>query len=359
MEPSHRPSALSVINPQRVRLAIAVLKQARHGGWGAMRLITRRQLTLGAAAATMTMGRKAIAQTPDVTDVAVGFFFPGAPLHRPQLIEALELIGRKPAFFSWFVAWDPQPDPASTLPDLEAMELITNLGIVPMITWEPWDPLMGADQPFFAPERIANGHFDDYVRAWATAIADWGKPIYLRVFHELNASWYPWGTQNDPRHLVDAWRYLHMRFREAGARNVRWVWCPDASLGDVDLRALYPGDAYVDWLGLDGYNWGDVRPESGWRSFGEIIGPVYGGITALADKPLMIAETASVEQGGDKAEWIATAYASLPTAFPRIKAINWFNDVTQGADWRVDTSRPALDAFRAAIATPSMQGVLP
>ena len=321
-----------------------------------MQRMTRRQLTL-AAAALGTLSGVAPVRAADPT-VAVGFFFPGAPIHRPQLLEALALIDRSPAFFSWFIAWANQLDVTATLPDFAALDLLADLGITPMVTWEPWDPLAGIDQPFFAPQRIAGGHFDDYVRYWAENVAAWGKPIYLRVFHELNGTWYPWGIHNDPKDIVDAWRYLHMRFRDAGARNVRWVWCLDATLGDADLRALYPGDAYVDWLGLDVYNWGEVRPDVGWRSFGEIVGPVYGEVVSIADKPLMIAETASVEEGGDKAEWITTAYATLTEAFPKVAAINWFNDVTNGADWRVDTSAPSLEAFRAAIAAPDMQGPL-
>jgi beta-mannanase len=164
---------------------------------------------------------------------------------------------------------------------------------------------------------------------------------------------------NAAEDLVAAWRHVRGRFDRAGAGNVRWVWCPDAGLRETPLEDLYPGDDAVDWVALDGYNWGDVRPESGWRSFEEIFGDAYDALGRLTDRPLMVAETASTELGGDKAAWIAEAFAALPKRFPRVRALSWFGEATAGADWPLTSSPEAVAAFGAAVAGPRMWGRLP
>jgi endoglucanase len=147
-------------------------------------------------------------------------------------------------------------------------------------------------------------------------------------------------------------------FRDAGAWNVRWVWCIDAGLGKVALNRIYPGDDYVDWVGIDGYNWGLQHPESGWRSFDDIFSVAYRALCRLSQRPVMIAETASVELGGDKAAWIANTFAALPERYSRVRAIAWFNELRPDGDFPVDSSPEALAAFREAIAAPNMQAPL-
>ena len=103
-------------------------------------------------------------------------------------------------------------------------------------------------------------------RLWAQGLAEFGRPVYLRLFHEMNIAYAPWayGTNgNTAEDLIVAWRYVHDRFRRAGATNVRWVWCPNTEDDRIGYRALYPGDAYVDWFGVDGYNGGTELPYKG------------------------------------------------------------------------------------------------
>jgi len=294
-------------------------------------------------------------------EVALGVFLPGAQAD-PALLDAFgDRIGRMPAFVHWYEAWGSADAVTGKTIDLSLLDAVADRGATPMISWEPWDPKAGEDQPAYRPAVIARGAFDAYVDAWAERLASWERPVYLRVFHELNAEWYPWGAAggaNAPEDLVAAWRHLHDRFEAAGADNVRWVWCPDAGLGKVPLAALFPGDDVVDWVALDGYNWGDNHPESGWRSLDEIFGTAYRALTRLSERPVMIAETASSERGGDKAEWIARAVAALPERYRRVRAFAWFDERLPDGDFPVDTSDASLDAFRAAAALPWMQGTL-
>ena len=117
-------------------------------------------------------------------------------------------------------------------------------------------------------------------------------------------TWGPGVNGNTPEEFVAAWRHVVSVFRAVGATNVLWVWSPNVDCGgQCPFDAFYPGDAWVDWVALDGYNYGPVD-DVPWMSMAQIFGPSYDDLTALTTKPLMIAETASTEEGGDKAAWI-------------------------------------------------------
>ncbi len=132
----------------------------------------------------------------------------------------------------------------------------------------------------------------------------------------------------------------------SGVPNIEYV-------GSTPLEALYPGDAYVDWLGLDGYNWGTSAPGKSWQSFAQVFGATYADLTALSAKPLLIAKTASAEAGGDKADWIADAYSARTLRqFPRIRGIIWFNEDKE-TDWRIESSASAQAAFAQAVSSPT------
>ena len=344
-----------------------------------MRSISRRAALLAGGAALLPFARPPATTAPptpppavrrggtpiplvDPEQIALGLFVPGAPADPRPLDRLAEQIGRMPTFVCWYEAWGSATAVTGETLDLEKLQTVVNRGATPFITWEPWDPEAGVDQPAYRPAIIAGGAFDAYIDAWARRLAAWNGPIYLRVFHELNAPWYPWGVEangNHPEDLVAAWRHIRDRFDRAGVHNVRWVWCPDAGLGETPLEEMYPGDDAVDWIGLDGYNWGDVHPETGWRSFEEIFGAAYEAVRGLSDRPLMIAETASAERGGDKAAWIADAFAALPTRFPAVRAISWFGEATAGADWPVTSSPESVAAFADVATDPEMWGRLP
>jgi len=138
----------------------------------------------------------------------------------------------------------------------------------------------------------------------------------------------------------------------AGATNVVWVWSPNhVSVPNTTWNAAanyYPGDGYVDWVGIDGYN----RDRTHWHSFATIFSPLYAQFASR--KPIMIGETASVEgtSATQKARWIAEARRAMKTKFPAIGAFVWFDTTKQGFDWRFDSSAPSRAAFRALGADP-------
>jgi beta-mannanase len=232
-------------------------------------------------------------------------------------------------------------------------------GAIPMINWSSWDYSNGVNQPDFRLAGIADGRHDDYIRQWALGAKAWGHPLFLRFDHEMNGWWqFPWSEQvngNRPGDFVRAWRHVHDIFVEVGATNVTWVWCPNiAGPGTTPLASLYPGDQYVDWVGMDGYNWGTDRGNT-WQSFAQVFGDTYDQLRRLAPaKPIMLGEWASSENGGSKAAWIADALGvQLPLRYPMIKAIVWFNwnDDDPQLSWTVESSSASAAAFAQGIAS--------
>lgn len=230
------------------------------------------------------------------------------------------------------------------------MNNISNHGSIPMVTWEFWNYTGGVNQPTYSLRTIINGNHDAYIRKWAQDSKAWGKPYYLRPNHEMNGDWYPWSERtngNKPGEYVQAWKHMKDIFTSEGVTNVMWVWCPNVNYsGSTPLINLYPGESYVDWTCMDGYNWG--YDNGGWQSFTQIFGSTYQQLTALSSKPIMIGETASAEQGGNKGLWIANAYGSAIDSMPRIKAINWFN-ANKERDWRINSTQSSLNAFTQAV----------
>ena len=239
-----------------------------------------------------------------------------------------------------------------------AMTTIRNNGSIPFYNWASTSCSCPND-PNYQLSDIIGGHYDSYIRTFATAAKAWGHPFFLRFDWEMNLKGtYPWiqtVNGNSSGQYVTMWRHVHDIFTSVGATNVTWVWCPNVEyIGSYKpLTSLYPGDSYVDWTCIDGYNWGTnpTTPGHVWQSFSSVIGPTYSNLTGTVapSKPLLIGETASSEYGGSKSAWITDMLGTqLPKYFPKIKAFLWFNWKDK-ADWPIETSSSAQSAFAAGI----------
>jgi Glycosyl hydrolase family 26 len=228
-------------------------------------------------------------------------------------------------------------------------------------------PLMDMNTEGATLEGISQGKYDSNFKEWSSAVAKYGKPFFFRWDWEMNGQWFPWGKEaaSRPDHFVKSWQRFHSIAEEAGATNITWVWCPNVLFeGSTSLASLYPGDAYVDWTCMDGYNRGTkLGTGSGdsWKSFSSVFKTTYTELLKLApSKPIMVGETASTESGGSKATWIEDAFGTqLPSKFPNIKAVAWFNwnisDEKLGGDrwdWQIESSASAESAFANIITSP-------
>ena len=234
--------------------------------------------------------------------------------------------------------------PASTLSQIGAH------GSVPFVTWNPTDFSGATDPATFALANITAGNFDTYLQAQAATLAAYGKPVFVRTMHEMNGTWYPWA--GDPANFVPAWRHIHDVVRGV-APLTQFVWCPNVwvagGVAVVDPQPYYPGDAYVDWVGIDGYN--SERLYGSWQTFSEVFGFSYGQLVSAHAKPLMICEW-GCDEDPRKAAWYTSALTTeIPEFFPKLSAEIYFNESKGvGADWPIESDNAAKAAYAAGLA---------
>lgn len=277
--------------------------------------------------------------------VAIGAYIP-TQWKNPAAIDAYaRQVGQMPAIVLSYKRWDVKPFYKPELAQIDRR------GALPMVSWEPWTSSGKPDKLW----SIARGRYDGYISRSARQAREWGKPIMVRFAQEMNGSWAPWEQGHPgstPRSYILAWRHVVSVFRRVGADNVIWVWCPNANTGHLPFMQYYPGGRWVDWVGLDGFNWGGAV---GWRPFSEIFGGSYEELARSTSKPIVIGETGSGQTGGDKAAWVrSTFFRELPN-FPRVRAVVWYNAVDR-SDFRIDSSPSALQAFRQGVALPRYAG---
>lgn len=230
----------------------------------------------------------------------------------------------------------------------DVANIITNRGAIPFLTMgqSGSDDLAG----------IAAGKYDTQIKAWAANVKTYGKPLFLRLWWEMNGNWYSWGSNSSASTYIAAWQRVHNDVVSQGATNVTWVWCPNIG-STAEANARYPGDSYVDWTCLDGYNKGTAT-----NSFSNLFSASYQNLLTLAPtKPIIIGEISSQEYGsGVKANWITDALGTqLPTNFPKIKGVIWFNwrinEPIGSPTWwpfPIESSDTSKAAFAKAIANP-------
>lgn len=216
-----------------------------------------------------------------------------------------------------------------------------------MLTVEPVVTRKGREEEI-SSGAIAAGRYDEEIEADARAARHFGAPLLIRYGQEMNASWFP-GRSADGAEFAAAWRRYVTIFRREGADNVAFVWTPIVEgAATKPFAAFFPGEEFVDYVGLDGYNWGGES----WRSFGEVFGSGYAQVTGLSSKPVVIGETASAA-GPEKGAWIRDAFLrEIPRRFPAIAAVAWFSkDLSQEGqrDWRIETSPDAVAAWQEAL----------
>ncbi len=235
-------------------------------------------------------------------------------------------LGRTLPIHLTYYAWNDDWTGTVTKADLAA-------GRIPLVNWEPHDVEFA---------KIIDGSLDATIVARANGSKALRKKFFLDFAAEMNGddSW----SGNNARLYVSAYRHIHDLFMAAGATNVVWAWCPnvtDVNGGNRRTMDYYPGDSYVDWTGIDGYNWGIKN--GGWQSFYQVFRNIYPFL-AKKRKPILIGETSSAEAGGNKAKWIDEIIPTLLNSFPLIKGLVWF-DVNKEADWRISSSPASEAAF--------------
>jgi hypothetical protein len=264
------------------------------------------------------------------------------------------LVNESPSMISFYMDWTRSVNPVS-------LKAISDKGAVPVITWEPWVSTGGVDQPTYKLSTITAGAHDTYIKSWANTLKTYNKPVMLRFAHEMNGNWYPWSEQvngNAPGEYVAAWKHVVDVFRAEGATNVEWIWAPNVQQPGISTAALYPGSAYVDHTGVDGFNWGADRPwtgPDGWQQPWDVLDSSLVEIAGIApDKGMIVTEIGTVESenGHSKAEWINNMVYYLnhwSESHPgQVTGFIWF-DLNKENDWRIGSSTESAEAMKSAL----------
>jgi mannan endo-1,4-beta-mannosidase len=205
-------------------------------------------------------------------------------------------------------------------------------GALPIVRWEPYEATL-AD--------IAAGRHDAYVTAFAEGVRAVNVPIVLTFAHEMNGHWYPWGAQaNRAADFTHAWRRLHQLFAQAGATNVIWAWTPNVISGapDVDLRPYYPGDGYVDWIGLDGY-----YTRTGARTYRQLFEPTMAEVRRFTKRPFLIVETGA-EPGPGRDRALRDLFVSVARDERMLGFVYFHQEGTKR--WEIDDDPSATATYR-------------
>jgi hypothetical protein len=206
--------------------------------------------------------------------------------------------------------------------------------------------------------QVLSGVYDEYLRGYAEIVAASGQTVLFRLGNEMNGDWCPYSgynTSRDPQVFIEFYRYIYGIFREKGADNVIWVWNPNGkSFPDFDWNnelMYYPGDEYVDVVGLTAYNTGDYYPGEKWTSFAELYDGLYYSYLQKYDKPLMITEFSSSSTGGDKLRWVEDMFDRIEN-YDRIKLAIWWSGADRDENgqiarsYYIDDPPELLDIFR-------------
>jgi hypothetical protein len=196
---------------------------------------------------------------------------------------------------------------------------------------------------------VASGAIDGAIRQWASIFAQWTqggtKRAFIAPLQEMNANWVSYGL--DPENYKLAFTRIQGIFAQEGVPegSVMWVFAPNGwSEPGHEFERYYPGDGVVDVVGFSAFNFGAcVASGEGWDTYEKAIEPYMERMEAMAPgKPIFLAQTGTVGQGGDRGAWLVDTFQQL-SQVDNFRGLIYFNvsKVEAGApscnpvDWRV------------------------
>ncbi|RJO70908.1 glycosyl hydrolase [Nocardia panacis] len=258
---------------------------------------------------------------------------PAASLYGPWTQKVADITGVRPAVWSGDLLYD-APFTDGTWRQALTDQAIAQwrAGSLVALTWHMCPPTTGSScqwQPTNASDQTAvNGsltddqwqrlltsgdplnsallsRFDEAL-PYLTQLRAAGVPVLLRPFHEMNDGWAWWGTTiGTSTRRQQSWRaalfrLMHDYYAGKGLDNLIWVWALKDVAGaqNRDATAEYPGDAYVDVLGLD--LWWNRQAPADWYSDLHNVAP---------NKPMALTEVAQLPTAGTLAAQPLWAYA--------------------------------------------------
>jgi beta-mannanase len=275
-----------------------------------------------------------------------GVTSPDVPFSAPAFTDIAKSATVSPNMIEYYVNW------TQSFNSVNVFNSYAD-GALPVITWEPFNGgttgNTNLDQPAYALSTIIDGKHDTYITQFAEAVKAAKVPIAIRFMHEMNGNWYPWSigvNGNTSAEYVAAWKHVWNVFQTVGATNVIWIWAPNVLRGaqnDVKLADVYPGDQYVNWIGMSAY-------EDYESTATQLLNPTLDDIRQFTQKDVLITETGA-QPNTNKVAWITNFLQWLPQQQNVIGFI--WNEYTlpEGARaaWGFDADPESLQAFRTGI----------
>jgi hypothetical protein len=196
----------------------------------------------------------------------------------------------------------------------EAVNTINSVGKIPFIRMMPRSNFdEGGPDPIYTMQKIINGDFDADIMQWAIDAKNTNIPLLVEFGTEVNGNWFPWNGQyngadettgygdanlfDGPERFRDAYRRIIDICNANGANNITWFFHIDAysepNVSWNKIENYYPGDDYIDWLGISVY--GPQESDEDYQEFSEIMDDIYPSISNLSNKPIAILEFAITE----------------------------------------------------------------
>lgn len=186
--------------------------------------------------------------------------------------------------------------------------------------------------------RVLDGYYDDFLDAYVKDIVDFGHPVLFRFANEMNGDWCEYSGYQmslDTELYREMYKYVYSFFEKYDADNVIWIWNPNGkSFPNFNWNIedmYYPGDEYVDVLGLTLYNTGNFYEGENWSEFEELYSSLYENSMKKYNMPFMITEFSCARAGGNKEEWTRNMLTKIED-YKNIKVAIWWN----GADYTAD-----------------------
>ncbi len=217
-----------------------------------------------------------------------------------------------------------------------SLERVKRLGALSLVKFSTQDYAFASTGKMADLKAIAGGQWDAYFIEAARTIKDFKSPVFISIDHEMNGNWYPYsqafpGANTTASDYVAAWRHIVSIFRAQGANNAAFVWSPNVpDVGGISYKSYYPGDSYVDWVGISFYSGNSMSA----------MDTIYRELAPR--KPFFITEWATSPEKNrynslfpGEVTWVEQFFAALETRYPRVKAISWFNWQNGDGDYRL------------------------
>ena len=235
-----------------------------------------------------------------------------------------------------------------------------------MLSWESdvWSDTGSTGSVPLGWAKIAAGDYDaTVIDPQAERVKAYGRTVLIAFDQEMDSRT---PADGSPADFVAAYRHVVDRFRQLGVTNVRWVWTVTGYMAHTALfSAMYPGDAYVDWIAYDQYNYYGCKGDPHWLSFAQTEEPAYAWLRShiSATKPLMLAEYSTAVDAADplaQQQWYQQVPAVAEEQLPGVKAVVQWDSSVPGPDCDLSLDpAPALRGFTEAGRSPYFQQPVP